>query len=250
MDTQSRQRVEGTGYMSDEHEGAAKAAHIDVATAYDRWAPTYDSTNNPMVWAATHALSKGLGNVKGLDCLELGCGTGRNLAAMARAGARTLTGLDLSGEMLRHAKLVSLENPEPPRKLIQHNLTTPIPLPSASFNFILAALTFEHIADLTAPLREARRLLRHYGMLRVVEIHPFMTLSGEGAHFKDGETEVDIESYPHQFEDWFKVFDQADLAIEAVREWHTDDFGPDAPHKITRRRANWPWLVDFTLQAR
>jgi ubiquinone/menaquinone biosynthesis C-methylase UbiE len=222
----------------------------DVSAAYDRWAPTYDKTNNPMVWAATHALADGLASVKGLDCLELGCGTGRNLAAMAKADPRTLTGIDLSSEMLRQAKMRALETPDPAWKLIQHDLTMPIPLPSASFNFVLSALTFEHIANLATPLREARRLLRHYGILRIVEIHPFMTFSGEGAHFKDGEEEVAIASYPHQFEDWFKAFDQADLAIEAVREWHTNDFGVDAPHKITRRRANWPWLVDFTVQAR
>jgi malonyl-CoA O-methyltransferase len=221
----------------------------DVSHAYDRWAPTYDKTNNPMVWATTYALAQGLADVKGLDCLELGCGTGRNLAAMAKADARTITALDISNEMLRHTKMRALENPDPPWKLIQHDLTTPIPLASASYNFILCALTFEHIADLTITLREARRLLRHYGMLRIVEIHPFMTLSGEGAHFKDGEEEVAIQSYPHQFEDWFKAFDQADLAIEAVHEWHTDDFGSTAPHKITRRKPNWPWLVDFTVRA-
>lgn len=222
----------------------------DVAAAYDRWAPTYDKTNNPMVWAATHALAQGLASVKGFDCLELGCGTGRNLAAMATADPRTLTALDVSAEMVRLAKVRGLEHPDPPWKVIQHDLSAPIPLASASYNFILAALTFEHIADLAVPLREARRLLRHYGTLRIVEIHPFMTLSGEGAHFKDGDEEIAIPSYPHQFEDWFKAFDQADLAIEAVREWHTDDFGEAAPHKITRRKPNWPWLVDFTVQAR
>jgi malonyl-CoA O-methyltransferase len=225
-------------------------APIDAVTAYDRWAPTYDKTNNPMVWASTHALAEALADVKGLDCLEFGCGTGRNMATMAKADPRTLTGLDVSVEMLRQAKMRALENPDPAWKLLQHDLSAPIPLASASYNFILSALTFEHIADLLGPLREARRLLRHYGTMRIVEIHPFMTLSGEGAHFKDGDTEVAIQSYPHQFEDWLKVFDQADLTIEAVREWHTNDFGVDAPHKITRRRPNWPWLVDFTVQAR
>jgi malonyl-CoA O-methyltransferase len=224
--------------------------HIDVQAAYDRWALTYDTTDNPMVYAATHALSGGLGKVKGLDCLEFGCGTGRNLAAMAKAGARTIGGLDLSGAMLNMARARNTQMPALTWNLIQHDMQTPSTLAGASANFILFALTLEHIEDLYGPLAQARRLLRKNGLIRIVEIHPFMSLGGAAAHFQDGETQVTMPTFPHQFENWIGAFDRVGLVIEDLREWRASDFGEEAPEKLKRRGEGWPWLVDFTLRGR
>jgi malonyl-CoA O-methyltransferase len=224
--------------------------HLGVQDAYDRWAATYDTTDNPMVYAATHALEAGLRGVRGMDCIEFGCGTGRNLAAMALAGARTVTGLDLSPAMLDVSQLRSQELVGQPWTLIQHDTTLPAPVSAASANFVLFALTLEHTSDLTVALQNARRLLRKNGVIRLVEIHPFMSLSGVGAHFVEGHTTFTMPTFPHQFEGWIKAIAAAGLVIEALREWRTSDFGEEAPEKLLRRGPHWPWLVDFTLRAR
>jgi malonyl-CoA O-methyltransferase len=224
--------------------------HLGVKEAYDRWAATYDTTDNPMVYAATHALAAGLGHVKGLDCVEFGCGTGRNLAAMAQAGARTVTGLDLSHAMLEIARARNHEVSPVAWTLLQHDTSLPAPLPGASANFVLFSLTLEHVDDLVACLQNARRLLRKNGIIRIVEIHPFMSLSGVGAHFFDGFTEITMPTFPHQFEGWIKAIAAAGFVIDTLREWRASDFGEDAPEKLTRRGPHWPWLVDFTLRAR
>jgi malonyl-CoA O-methyltransferase len=203
-----------------------------------------------MVYAATAALTVGLGDVKGLDCLEFGCGTGRNLAAMASAGARTVTGFDLSRHMLAQAHLRNQDAPALAWTLVHHDINTPAPLPSASANFILFSLTLEHISDVAVPLMQARRLLRRYGTIRIVEIHPFMSLNGDAAHFKDGDQDITMPTFPHQFQDWFKAFEKIGLVMEDMREWPASDFGPAAPEKLKRRGPNWPWLVDFTLRGR
>lgn len=224
--------------------------HLSVQAAYDRWAPTYDSTSNPMVYAATHALATDLNNVRGMDCVEFGCGTGRNLEAMSRAGARTLTGLDLSPSMLDAARTRNRDVPELNWNLVQHDTILAPPLPTASANFILFSLTLEHVDTITPALNNARRLLRKDGTIRIVEIHPFMSLGGVGAHFVDGDTTVTMPTFPHQFDSWIRAIAGAGLLIESFQEWRSSNFGENAPEKLARRGPHWPWLVDFKLRAR
>jgi ubiquinone/menaquinone biosynthesis C-methylase UbiE len=224
--------------------------HLSVQNAYDRWAATYDTTDNPMVYAATHALAAGLSSLKGMDCVEFGCGTGRNLALMAQAGARTITGFDVSPGMLEIARTRNREVPPLEWNLIPHDMTLPPQVPGASANFVLFALTLEHVSDLALALQNARRLLRKNGIIRIVEIHPFMSLNGVGAHFRDGDTTVTMPTFPHQFEGWIKAIASAGFVIETLREWRTSDFSESAPEKLSRRGPQWPWLVDFTLRAR
>jgi ubiquinone/menaquinone biosynthesis C-methylase UbiE len=243
LDPKSGKWVEGA-------RGVTNTQHLDVQAGYDRWAATYDTTDNPMVYAATYALAAGLSNVKGMDCVEFGCGTGRNLAAMAKAGARTVTGLDLSPAMLAVARARNHDVSPSAWTLIQHDMMLAAPLPGASANFILFALTLEHVDDLVLALQNARRLLRKNGTIRIVEIHPFMSLSGVGAHFIEGDTTVTMPTFPHQFEGWINAIAVAGFVIDSLREWRASDFGEGAPEKLTRRGLHWPWLVDFTLRAR
>ena len=224
--------------------------HMTVETAYDRWAADYDTSNNPMVHAASHALAAGLKAVKGQDCLEFGCGTGRNLGAMAQADARTVTGIDLSPAMLEQARARNGATSPLNWTLIQHDLRQAPPLAGASANFVLFALTLEHIDDLALPLVHARRLLRHNGMIRIVEIHPFRALTGGRAHFIDGEIDVTMPTFSHQFESWIKAFKKSNLSIENLREWCAVDFGDAPPSTLALRDPHVPWLIDFTLRAR
>jgi malonyl-CoA O-methyltransferase len=73
---------------------------LDVAAAYDVWADSYDSYDNPMVYAAGYALSQAPLGLAQKTILEFGCGTGRNLAALAARGATNLIGFDFSSAML------------------------------------------------------------------------------------------------------------------------------------------------------
>lgn len=221
----------------------SEAKTLDVAAAYDVWAPSYDGYDNPMVYAAGQALSQAPLALAQKIILEFGCGTGRNLAALAARGASNLIGFDFSSAMLAEAR-----KRDGDWTLFQADMSAPIPLPDQSVDFVLFSLTLEHVADLVPPLQEARRLLRTGGVIKIVEIHPFLSLNGISAHFKTaaGE-EVTMPAFAHPFQDWLAAFDQAGLRVAGLKEWQARDFGIDAPAKILRRGPDWPWVVDWTL---
>lgn len=221
----------------------SEAKTLDVAAAYDVWATSYDGYDNPMVYAAGHALSQAPLSLAQKTCLEFGCGTGRNLAAMTARGASNLIGFDFSSAMLAEAR-----KRDGDWTLFQADMSEAIPLPNQSVDVILFSLTLEHVADLAPPLQEASRLLRTGGVIKIVEIHPYLSLNGISAHFttEEGE-EITMPAFAHPFQDWLAAFDQAGLRVAGLKEWQARDFGVDAPAKILRRGPDWPWVVDWTL---
>jgi len=69
------------------------------AAAYDQWAATYDSIDNPLIAQASTVLASHVATWAGARVLELGCGTGRNARACLAAGARSYVGVDASPGM-------------------------------------------------------------------------------------------------------------------------------------------------------
>jgi malonyl-CoA O-methyltransferase len=212
--------------------------HLSVAEAYDRWSGTYDGYDNPMVFGATRIVSA----VAGLDMLEIGCGTGRNLAAFRQGGARRLVGLDLSAGMLAKAAACDVGF-----ELHRQDMAEAVPLDDASVDRVLFCLTLEHVADLAVPLWEARRVLKPGGRIEIIEIHPYLALGGVAAHFKAGDEIIHMPTVAHEFSGYLNAFAAAGLSSAACREWCPRDFGDNLPPKLLKRGPDTPLLVHFTL---
>ncbi len=111
------------------------------------------------------------GGRSGLAVLDIGCGTGRSRRIYA-AGAGSYTGLDLSFEALRAARL---------RQGGAWTQADACRLPFAARTFDVAAFSsvLHHIPDRAAALAEARRVLRPDGLLFAFDpnvLHPAMAL--------------------------------------------------------------------------
>jgi S-adenosylmethionine-diacylgycerolhomoserine-N-methlytransferase len=89
--------------MADQATGTAHAAAMDRMYRYTRH--IYDLTRKPYLLGRDRLVA-GLGLEAGGTVLEMGCGTGRNLIAVARRypNAR-LYGFDISEEMLKTARM-------------------------------------------------------------------------------------------------------------------------------------------------
>ncbi|HEX2113035.1 MAG TPA: class I SAM-dependent methyltransferase [Alphaproteobacteria bacterium] len=217
-----------------------QSAFLPVAAAYDRWSTIYDGYDNPMVFAAEQVV-RGFTDVQGKDVVELGCGTGRNLAALKASGARTVTGLDLSDGMLAKAR-----ERDATFRLLRHDMTQPVPLPDTTADLVLFCLALEHVSDLTCVLKEAARLLRPRGRIAVVEIHPFLSQGGTAAHFHDNAGEVRMPTFAHRFSDYLNAFSAAGLRIAACREWRPRDLEAPPP-KALKRGPDFPLAVEFSV---
>jgi malonyl-CoA O-methyltransferase len=218
------------------------AVFLSVAKAYDRWSKFYDSYDNPMVFGADQIVQRLAEHVAGLDIIEFGCGTGRNLARLKQGGAAKLVGCDLSQGMLEQARARDSE-----LTLLQQDMLQPLPLADGSADLILFSLALEHVSDLASPLREARRLLRPAGKIIVIEIHPFLSLEKVAAHFRDDGMEVQMPTFPHRFSDYINAESTVDLTITECREWLPQDFQGPVPEKVFKRGPDFPLLVEFSF---
>ena len=86
-----------------ERDDPAFSEIVPTSVGYDQWAASYDRDENPLPALEEPLVRELLGDVHGLDILDLGCGTGRHSIRMAGGGAR-VTALDFSSEMLAQAR--------------------------------------------------------------------------------------------------------------------------------------------------
>ncbi len=125
------------------------------------------------VWQIPEKDLQVLGEVKGLDVLELGCGAAQWSIALARAGARPV-GLDVSENQLDHARrLMAAAGVEFP---LVHASAESVPLPDESFDIVFCdygAMTF---ADPYATVPEVARVLRPGGLFAFCGATPLIEL--------------------------------------------------------------------------
>lgn len=165
---------------------------------YDRWSGFYDTYPNPTVAADDLAFPPLWAHLRGLDVLEIGCGTGRHTVRLAKAGNR-VTGVDLSPGMLEQARTKLAGYPV---TLVQGDVMTGTALPGGPFDAALTALVIEHIGDLPGFFARVRGLLKPGGRFYISEIHPDRTAMGTFAHFKmESGEEVALAGYPHSAAD-------------------------------------------------
>jgi 2-polyprenyl-3-methyl-5-hydroxy-6-metoxy-1,4-benzoquinol methylase len=118
----------------------------------------------------TLALLDQLGVARTAEILDAGCGWGTTLLALEQAGFR-VTGMDVSRRMLD-----KLDHPE--RRLIEADLSQPLPAGAPSFDVVLALDVIEHIDHDQEAVGRLGQLLRSGGVL-VVSVPALPDLFGE-----------------------------------------------------------------------
>lgn len=232
--------------LSEEAAGSGRPVEwLPTQEGYDRWAAIYDAEGNPLIALEEPRVLEWLGDVRGLDVLDLGCGTGRHAARLAAAGAR-VTALDFSDAMV--AKAHAKPGWDQVR-FLKHDLTRPFPLPDKSFDRVLSCLVLEHIADLRAFFDECRRVCRPRGFVLVSAMHPAMMLRGIQARFIDPATGHDVRpaGFPNGVSDYVMGALSAELRVERMSEHAVDDALAARLPRAAKYRG-WPMLLMMQLR--
>ncbi len=135
--------------------------------AFAAWAEVYDREPNPLLMLEQRVLGTMLPDVRGLDVLDVGCGTGRWLQRLADNGARSLVGVDRSDEMLGVAAAKLAE-----RCTLQVGDCRALPVSTASADLLLSSFVLSHVDDLEACASEMYRATRPGGTVFVADMHP------------------------------------------------------------------------------
>jgi SAM-dependent methyltransferase len=191
-----------------------------------------------------------LGDVSGLNVLELGCGAAQWSIALAGLGARPV-GLDVSARQLEHARRAmaeaGLDFP-----LLEANAES-VPLPETSFDIVFCDHGAFNFADPRRLVPEAARLLRPDGLLAFNKPSPLIDLCYDIANDRIEERLVndyfdldrfeddDTVDFQLPYGDWIRLFRANGLDLEDLVEIRapegattTYDF---VPHEWARR---WP----------
>lgn len=166
----------------------------DTLRGYDLWSETYEDAENSLLAASRVVLDARPLGAGGRDVIELGCGTGRNVARVLAEGARSYLGVDGSAGMLDRARRRAVD---PHVAWLLADLTAPLAVASAAFDVALIVLVLEHVGDPRPLFAEVARMLRPGGRLRIVDIHGALVSAGTVAHFVRDRREIRFTSVAH-----------------------------------------------------
>jgi SAM-dependent methyltransferase len=186
-------------------------------------------------------------------CVEIGCGEGRVARDLAARGHQ-VTGVDSSHTLLRYAR-----DADPAGVYVLAD-GAGLPFADCSFDLVVAYNSLQVVADMTATVAEAARLLAPGGFFCVVVSHPLADVGRFiddtlGAAFavredyfanrrvddkveRDG-LEMTFRGWTYSLQDYAAAFEQAGLVIEAMRE--------PRPSGASERYSRWARVPMFLM---
>ena len=202
---------------------------MDVQQAYNTWAEQYDTNSNKTRDLEAISLRTTLADIVCDNCLEIGCGTGKNTEyLLTKAGS--VTAVDFSAEMLAKAKQkINAGNVQ----FIQADITADWDFVTQPYDLITFSLVLEHIEDLDDVFKKASSVLRANALVYVGELHPFKQYAGSKARFDTAAGEQVVTCFNHNISDFTSAAKWAGFEILDVAEYFDDNNNTLLPRILT-----------------
>ncbi len=201
---------------------------MNTKQAYNTWALQYDTNENKTRDLEGKALQQTLANIPFDNCLEIGCGTGKNTAWLIEK-AKHITAIDLSDEMLAKAKeKISSGKVD----FLQADITTAWTFGN-EFDLISFSLVLEHINDLEHIFQETSNSLKTGGYVYIGELHPFKQYAGSKARFDTEAGEQVVECFYHHISDFIQIPRKYGLMPVDINEYFDNDDKSQIPRILT-----------------
>jgi ubiquinone/menaquinone biosynthesis C-methylase UbiE len=201
-----------------------------VRSAYDEWAPTYDSARNPTRDLNAAALRQQAFDLAGKSVLEIGCGTGLNTEWLVQA--EHVCAVDFSRGMLERARIrVSADNV----RFVEGDVTQPWGFIDETYDLIIANLILEHVRDLGHVFAEAFKAASPGGLFYIGELHPYKQTLGTQARYQltDQGEEIRIDAVRHTISEFVNEGLRAGFRLDDLGERMGE--GDTVPRLLTLR---------------
>jgi ubiquinone/menaquinone biosynthesis C-methylase UbiE len=142
-----------------------------------------------------------IGDVKGLDILEVGCGGGQNSIVLAKWGAKSVIGLDQSERQLEYARRLA-ESVDIDVQFIKSDMEAMSILEGSSLDLIVSMHAMNYASDIQKVFNECSRLLRPGGRLVTCMTHPIWLVFGEAMELNDLSKIVNYFKDEREVWDW------------------------------------------------
>jgi ubiquinone/menaquinone biosynthesis C-methylase UbiE len=202
---------------------------MNTEQAYSIWAEQYDTNDNKTRDLEAEALKETLANISFNNCLEVGCGTGKNTAWLIQK-AEHITAIDFSSEMLAKAKEKITSGRV---QFEQGDITKSWTFTNSLYDLISFSLVLEHISDLDHVFNEAANYLNHNGHIYIGELHPYKQYSGSKARFNAEDGLKVVECFTHNISDFTKTAKKYGLILVEVNEHFDNNDRQEIPRILT-----------------
>ena len=202
---------------------------MNVKEAYNNWAFQYDTNENKTRDLEAISLRTILDTITFNNCLEIGCGTGKNTQWLVTK-AKHVVAADLSEEMLNKAKeKITATNVS----FVQADITQDWNFTTDQFDLIGFSLILEHIEDLTHIFKQVDEHLNIGGYLYISELHPFKQYSGSKARFETENGVQVVNCFNHNISDFTNLAEKHQFEIIKLNEYFDNDDRTTLPRIFT-----------------
>lgn len=188
---------------------------MNVKDAYNSWAAQYDTNENKTRDLEAIALRETLAGINFENCLEIGCGTGKNTEWLLQK-TKQLTAVDLSEEMLVKARAkIKADNV----RFIQADITKEWDFAGNDFDLVSFSLVLEHIEDLDNVFKKLRLVTANNAHVYIGELHPFKQYSGSKARFETENGLNIVTCFNHNLSDFTTAAKKNGFQLTDVSEY-------------------------------
>lgn len=203
---------------------------MEVREAYNIWASQYDSNNNKTRDLEGVALKNTLSNISFTNCLEIGCGTGKNTTWLHTKGNKIVS-VDFSEAMLAKAK--SKIHSEKV-KFIQADINKSWDFANQEkFDLATFSLVLEHIENLNSIFEKLSNVITPNGFVYLSELHPFKQYDGSKARFETESGVQMVTCFTHHLSDYCNAASINGFKIVLMEEYFDDDNRTNIPRILT-----------------
>lgn len=202
---------------------------MNTEQAYNNWASQYDGNINKTRDLEAQALRSSLSAIPFENCLEIGCGTGKNTVWFIEK-AKQVTSVDFSQEMLAKAKeKINNDN----LQFVQTDITTNWTFRNQLYDLVSFSLVLEHIENLEHIFNQTAAALKPGGYVYIGELHPFKQYSGSKARFETAEGMQVLDCFTHHVSDFIQATKKHGLSLVDINEYFDDENKNEIPRILT-----------------